>query len=95
MAFNFENQEERRPNEGGGLGELASRPLFMGRPDSPYERALSRSWMAKGVFTLNGKPRENIRSTWIRWIRCCGITLPGSEKCTADSSQLSVGWRLL
>ena len=61
MAFNFENQEERRLKKGSGLGELASRPLFMGRPDSPYERALSLSWMAKGVFTLNGKPRENIR----------------------------------
>jgi hypothetical protein len=62
MAFNFENQEERRLKKGSGLGELASRPLFMGRPDSPYERALSLSWMAKGVFTLNGKPRENIRA---------------------------------
>ena len=33
----------------------------MGRPDSPYERALGRSWMAKGVFTLNGCPQRNIR----------------------------------
>ena len=62
MGFSLENQEQRRPKEADSLGEMARRPLIMGRPDSPYERALSRSWMARGVFTLNGKPEENIRA---------------------------------
>lgn len=62
MAFNFdENQEERRLKGADTWEEIASRPLRMGRPDTAYERALSLSWMAKAVFTLNGKPRENIR----------------------------------
>ena len=61
MAFNFQNQDERRPKGADSWEEISRRPLFMGRPDTANERALSRSWMAKAAFTLNGKPRENIR----------------------------------
>jgi hypothetical protein len=61
MGFNFENREERRTKGAESLVEIARRPLFMGRPDSPYERTLGRSWMAKAVFTLNGTPMQNIR----------------------------------
>jgi hypothetical protein len=61
VTLNIEDKNERRPGGADSLGEIARRPLRMGRPDTPYERALSRSWMAKAVFTLNGKPQENIR----------------------------------
>jgi hypothetical protein len=61
MTFKIEDKGEQGPSGADTLGEIARRPLRMGRPDTPYERALSRSWMAKAVFTLNGKPMENIR----------------------------------
>ncbi len=61
MIFNIEEKGGQRPSGADSLGEIARRPLRMGRPDTPYERALSLSWMAKAVFTLNGKPQENIR----------------------------------
>jgi hypothetical protein len=62
MAFNFEDQEERRPKRAVDW-ESCKQAFIHGKPDSPYELALSQSWIAKGVlkFKLNGKPRENIR----------------------------------
>jgi hypothetical protein len=88
VAFIFENQEKRRPPKADSLGEIANRPLFMVRPDSPCERALSRSWMAKGVFTLNGKPSDNIREYLDSLDRFCAITLPGRDRCRVDGPQL-------
>ena len=61
MAFDFSQQEWQRFKQTENANEMARRPLHVGRPDSPYERALARSWMAKGAFTLNGRPQDNIR----------------------------------